>query len=116
MTQSRLASSLKNLLDKLFNSKHAWPFEAPVSREEHPEYYETIKNPLSLKDVSDRLKLGDYYRCKEQMMADLMLMVENCKTFNEKETDYHDAALQMEATILALFEGENKDGSTGGTQ
>ena len=112
MTQSRLASTLKNLLDKLFSSKHAWPFEVPVSRTDHPEYYAAIKNPLSLKDISDRLKLGDYYRCKEQMMADLMLMVSNCKSFNDKETDYHDAALQMEAMILALFEAE-KDGLTG---
>ena len=35
----------------------------------------------------------------EQMMADLILMVSNCKSFNDKETDYHDAALQMEAMM-----------------
>lgn len=39
------------------------------------EYEEVVKNPLSLEMIAARLKMGDYYRNKESLLSDLMLMV-----------------------------------------
>ena len=39
------------------------------------EYYEAVKNPLTLETLAFRLKMGDYYRNKECLLSDITLMV-----------------------------------------
>jgi hypothetical protein len=53
---------------------------------QYPDYYEVVKNPLTLRMVVDRLNLqtregarrgetSSYYRTKEMLRADLLRMV-----------------------------------------
>ena len=46
-----------------------------LSRTHTQEYEEMVKNPINLEVIAFRLKMGDYYRNKECMLADLELMV-----------------------------------------
>lgn len=44
--------SCERILELLKNHKSAWPFKEPVKREEVPDYYDVIKNPIDLSKIS----------------------------------------------------------------
>lgn len=109
-TQSKLTVALASSLDRIKSSSCKWAFEKPVSARDFPDYNVKIMNPVDLQTINTRLKL-DYYRCKEMMVTDLMLMVSNCKQFHpKKDSDYHMAADQMEKLVMELF-GEKESTS-----
>jgi Bromodomain len=62
-----------------------------------------IKDPMSLLIIHSRLKMGDYYRSKEALLSDLLLMTHNCKKYNDEGTEYFKAAEAMEIFIRDLF-------------
>ena len=39
----------------------AWPFLEPVDPVEVPDYYEIVKEPMSLQTIWQRIDAGDYY-------------------------------------------------------
>lgn len=43
--------SCEKILDLLKSHKSAWPFKDPVKREEVPDYYDIIKNPIDLSKI-----------------------------------------------------------------
>ncbi len=87
LAQSKLVASFKTCLDKVVQSKHAWPFLKPITEDEVPGYSSVIRNPMDLSTISARLhgnssgrrgnttSSGDFYRTREMLYADLMLMV-----------------------------------------
>lgn len=101
--QSKLNTTLKSLLDKVILSPHSWPFKETVSKEEYPEYYELIKDPVDLRMINDRLREGDYYRSREMMYQDLDRMTANCQLFNAPDSEYHITSVQLRAEINDLF-------------
>merc|ERR1712048_135915 len=52
-------------------------------KDEYPEYYEIIKNPIDLTIISKYIETGKYDTGLVSMTKDLELMVKNCKDFNE---------------------------------
>ena len=59
----------------------AEPFLTLPSKRELPDYYETIKNPISLNAIRKKLKNNEYSDT-EGLYNDLNLMFENCKKYN----------------------------------
>lgn len=53
--------------------------------------------------IAARLKDGNYYRNKEMLYRDLMLMVDNCKLFNQEDSEYHLTAIKLQNEICELF-------------
>lgn len=43
--------SCEKILELLKNHKSSWPFKDPVKREEVPDYYDVIKNPIDLSKI-----------------------------------------------------------------
>jgi hypothetical protein len=103
ISHSKLAVHLKAVMEKIYSSAHSWPFEQAVKKEDSPDYHEVVANPMDLHTVSERLKAGDYYRHPMQLKADLDKIVVACKTYNAKGSEFHDAAVNLEAQILELF-------------
>eukprot|EP00606_Chrysophyceae_sp_TOSAG23-5_P000372 GSChrysophyteH2.ASY1.ANO1.1400.1 assembled CDS len=91
---------------------HSWPFENAVSSLDFPDYPSIVDTPMDLKLISSNLKLGDYYRTKEQMMSDLLLIVSNCKKYNKVGTELYEAAENLELQVKELF--KDKDASATG--
>ena len=88
-------------------------FAEPVTEEIAPDYNQVIDNPMGewigcesllsknvachltisciifwlncadLSTIRERIMSGDYYRTKDMMLADVMLMLQNCKKYNE---------------------------------
>ena len=61
------------------------PFLNLPSKRELPDYYEVIDEPISLNEIRRKLKLGDYSELPD-LVSDLNLMFENCKTYNRPES------------------------------
>jgi len=87
---SKLGTTLKTALDKLKQSQHAWPLLKGKNIHENQTLL-GINDPedaIDIFTISARLKLGDYYRSKEMIVADLIRLVKAkiaVASDNEKE-------------------------------
>ena len=86
------------------------PFERLPDKSALPDYYTAIQNPIALDMIKKRLRRKKY-QSVDQALADLELMFENAKEYNEEDsTVYEDAVeLQKQARILAKQEKEKPD-------
>ena len=91
-------------MDKIRHSEYAWCFEVAVDPKEYPDYYEKIKNPIDLEDIFKKHKKGDFYRNKNMMKMDLIRMIDNCKIYNDKNSEYYEMAEKMMGLVKEIFE------------
>uniref|UniRef100_A0A671PFX9 Protein polybromo-1 n=1 Tax=Sinocyclocheilus anshuiensis TaxID=1608454 RepID=A0A671PFX9_9TELE len=73
----------------------AEPFLQLPARREYPDYYHQIKNPISLQQIRDKIKNGDYEGI-EQIEADLTLMIENAKRYNMPNSTIYKRAQRLQ--------------------
>jgi protein polybromo-1 len=60
----------------------------------YPDYYETIKTPIDLKQIAKKIISGNSYKTLREMESDLLLMCDNAKRYNEpKSIIYKDACM-----------------------
>lgn len=74
-----LKSELLALVRKTQEQQYSWPFREPVDTTEVQDYLEVIKEPIDLSTIEKRIRKGDWYKSKQMLYADLMLMANNCK-------------------------------------
>lgn len=86
------------------------PFEKLPDKAVVPDYYTTISNPIAI-DVIKRKHKRKKYQNFDEVLADLELMFENAKEYNEEDSEvYEDAVeLQKEARILARLAKSKSD-------
>lgn len=111
---------LETLLDKVteYDQEKGGIFSVPVPKDEFPEYYEQIKKPMDYGTMRDKLEAGEY-RSAQAMQKDFVLIMQNCRKFNDDKSDIVQEAreqhlmrpkfLQEAATTHDLFLAE--DGS-----
>ena len=99
--QQKLIHHIWNRL-KAHNS--AWPFLEPVKTEIAPDYYSYIKYPSDLQTVGERLQNG-YYVSKKMFIADINRIFNNCKIYNDSNTEYYKCA----GTLQKFFVNELKE-------
>lgn len=61
---------LSNIIDILKKSKHAWPFMESVNKDEVPDYYDIIKDPMDIKTIERNIQ-NNFYKNKESFITDL---------------------------------------------
>ena len=64
----------------------AEPFLTLPSKRELPDYYESIKNPISLNIIRKNLKAEKYGSDVEKLYKDMNKMFDNCKEYNRPES------------------------------
>ncbi|KAI8975321.1 hypothetical protein BDF20DRAFT_914267 [Mycotypha africana] len=64
------------------------------SREEYPDYYETIKQPISLEEMKKKID-AKQYKYLSQFKSDLTQMVTNAKKYNIKESQVYEDATKI---------------------
>lgn len=86
------------------------PFERLPDKVAEKEYYAVIKNPIALDGIKRNYKRKKYNSI-DQLLADLDLLFENAKSYNEEGSQvYEDAVeLQKQAHILADEEKAKSD-------
>ncbi|KAF4467284.1 histone acetyltransferase [Fusarium albosuccineum] len=58
-----------------------WPFCQPVSKDDIPDYYEVIKEPMDFSTMEARLEAGQYMAIGD-FIKDAQLVFDNCRRFN----------------------------------
>eukprot|EP00200_Dunaliella_tertiolecta_P016325 CAMPEP_0202414358 /NCGR_PEP_ID=MMETSP1128-20130828/32540_1 /ASSEMBLY_ACC=CAM_ASM_000463 /TAXON_ID=3047 /ORGANISM="Dunaliella tertiolecta, Strain CCMP1320" /LENGTH=324 /DNA_ID=CAMNT_0049020757 /DNA_START=322 /DNA_END=1296 /DNA_ORIENTATION=+ len=98
-TPENLQRFMTRLLQEIERHEDAWPFKAPVSKDEVPDYYDIIKDPVDLTLITSRLRRGDHYLNLDIFIADFKRMFTNCKIYNAADTIYYKIADKLEAFL-----------------
>jgi hypothetical protein len=69
-------------------------FSVPVPRDDFPEYYEQIKNPIDYGSMKKKLDGGEY-RSAQAMQKDFVLVMQNCLKFNAADSEIVQEARQQ---------------------
>ena len=77
-----LNSILERALQAMWQDEKALNFRSAVDSRNNPLYRTIVKNPIDLNIIKTRLQ-ECMYTSKKQFMADVALMVSNCKLYNE---------------------------------
>ncbi|KEF56857.1 histone acetyltransferase [Exophiala aquamarina CBS 119918] len=88
-------NQLLHLLNDMQNHTAAWPFAQPVNKDEVPDYYEVIKEPMDLSTMEERLQ-NDLYPRPEDFVKDAKLIFDNCRRYNNETTPYAKSANKLE--------------------
>jgi len=102
--KNALKSDLLSLVRKVEEQQFAWPLREPVDTTEVTDYLEVVKEPIDLSTIEKRVRENKHYKNKQMLYADLMLMVDNCKKYNDKSSTYHECAVNLEKFIVPLFQ------------
>jgi ATP-dependent helicase STH1/SNF2 len=79
------------------------PFLELPSKYHYPDYYELIKQPIAIKRIEQKVQRKEYQSLK-QFRADIGLLCNNCRTFNEDASQlYQDANLIEVRYVLRDF-------------
>lgn len=69
------------------------PFLDLPPRQLYPDYYELIKNPICMKQIETKIN-KKHYQSLKQFQADIALLCNNCRQYNEDGSIlYQDANL-----------------------
>ncbi|CAI1550596.1 hypothetical protein SEUBUCD646_0K02290 [Saccharomyces eubayanus] len=88
------SSSSKSLDDKI---KLSEPFMELVDKDELPEYYEIVHNPMALSIVKQNLEIGHYSKIYD-FVIDMLLVFQNAHIFNDPS-----ALIYNDATTLSNY-------------
>ncbi|KAK7489473.1 hypothetical protein BaRGS_00019272, partial [Batillaria attramentaria] len=74
------------LLTELEKSNDGWPFLKPVSTKQFPSYKKIIAQPMDFHTMKAKLK-DKTYKHRSEFAADVHLILNNCETFNEDDSE-----------------------------
>ncbi|KAG0298225.1 hypothetical protein BGZ98_000277, partial [Dissophora globulifera] len=104
---AQVLDKLENLTDK----RYQLFLELP-DREEYPDYYLTIKNPIAFDIIRNRLESGAYDNDNiSNFGRDLRTLTANAKEYNRKGSPIHRDATTLETHIEAAMQLLLDDGS-----
>ena len=94
--------------------RNIWPFTQPVKKDEVPDYFDVIKEPMDLQTVKMKIETNGYAD-KEEFERDVRLIFSNAKTYHQKNTIYYKDADENEAVATNLlatlkFDHDERDG------
>ncbi|WFD03799.1 hypothetical protein MOBT1_002493 [Malassezia obtusa] len=98
-------TACRNCIQRLMANKHCEPFLHPVDpvRDEAPDYFDVIKEPMDLNSVANKLQSGQY-KDRFQFKEDVELIFRNARTYTpDPKTWIHYEASRSEAAFRQLW-------------
>ncbi|KAF7260202.1 hypothetical protein EG68_03654 [Paragonimus skrjabini miyazakii] len=96
------------ILNSIFRNRNSWPFREPVDKQEVPDYYEIITNPVDLTMLREWLSNGRYDSQDPReglriMVGDLGTMFYNAELYNAADSDVWLAGSHLEQFVKNQF-------------
>ncbi|CAH0713802.1 unnamed protein product, partial [Brenthis ino] len=101
-------AALHKLLRLLRHADHSDVFTEPVDLLEVPDYSTIVKHPMDLSTMGKKLDRGAY-KTIDDVEADFQLMIENCLTYNNKDTVFYKAGIKMREQCIPIFRQARRD-------
>ncbi|XP_051528999.1 protein polybromo-1-like isoform X4 [Myxocyprinus asiaticus] len=93
----------------------AEPFFQLPSRKDYPNYFQQISHPISLQQIRGKMKTNEY-ESVEQIDADLNLMFENAKRYNDPNSHIYKRVLKLQHILQIrrkeLMRRDDEDGDS----
>ncbi len=109
--EARISSVLKGL--RKFKAGDGslliMPFDKLPDKNVMADYYKRISSPIALDNIKKKAKRKKY-RNVDQLLADLELMFENAKSYNEDDSALFIAAVELQNTARELADQEKSKG------
>ncbi|KPJ20626.1 Peregrin [Papilio xuthus] len=83
-------------------------FTEPVDLNEVPDYSTVVKQPMDLSTMGKKLERGAY-RTIDDVETDFNLMIDNCLTYNNKDTVFYKAGIKMREQCVPIFRQARRD-------
>ncbi|CAN3372837.1 hypothetical protein DIURU_000998 [Diutina rugosa] len=80
-----LLKEVESLEDEETKTRWADPFLRLVPKKQFPDYYEIIDEPISLSEITKKVK-SNAYASKDEFVDDFELMLSNAQQYNEPES------------------------------
>lgn len=106
-----LYTDMYKALNGLRKLEDSWVFEDPVTEDIAPGYFDVVEKPMDYSTVEKKIEKGSYVG-KEEFIADVELIFNNCKDYNGEDSEYYDLANEMLETfhkLMQQLEGEVDD-------
>jgi hypothetical protein len=86
------------------------------SRKDFSKYFDIIKRPISMYEIRKRIEQG-HYRSEEDCIEDFKLMFNNCRYFNEDDSQIFRDAVKLEEMLFDKYKQLKREngGTNGGT-
>ena len=89
-------NSCKTIIEQILQHKSVWPFKQAVKKEDVPDYYDIIKEPIDFSTIKKRLDTDNYYTTKNKFVQEVKLVFKNAKKYNQPQTIYYKCAQDLE--------------------
>jgi hypothetical protein len=76
---------LQELVSDVTRHRDSWPFLSPVTKDEVPDYYDYISEPMDFGTIKKKLE-HDNYRTLQTFYSDCLLVFDNCQTYNTEHS------------------------------
>jgi len=93
-------AAMQMILTEMQNHAAAWPFVQPVNKEEVPDYYTVVQEPMDLSTMEQKLD-SDQYTTPDEFVRDAKLIFNNCRAYNGETTTYYKVPLPLESLFPA---------------
>lgn len=100
---------MEALLGRLRVADRHGLFEAPVTEEIAPGYFDVVREPVCLRDIAGMIH-GLSYRSLGEMIGDVRRMLENCYRYNGKESFVGREGRRLEEAVREVEEKELAEG------
>ena len=100
---------LEEIFSKIFSDKNSGPFQEPVDYEglQLYDYPSIIKHPMDLGTCKDKLLKGEY-KIFQEFMDDLNLIWENCRHYNQPNSQIVKQANSLDKKMKTLIDKQFK--------
>ncbi|XP_076040531.1 protein polybromo isoform X16 [Oratosquilla oratoria] len=88
------------------------PFIEKPSAKDYPDYYDIITHPVDMESIESKIK-GDKYANEEELVADIRLMFNNCRVYNEEGSAIFEDAKTLERVVFDKIRELNQVDSPG---